>query len=205
MKLLPLAGGLALAAALVTITVRPTEAEPLVAPAAAASAPVDLQVDGGHSSVVFRIKHNEAAYFYGRFNDISGAITYDAADASKCKVQIDIDAASVDTNSEKRDQHVLSPDFLDAKQFPRLSFESTKVVEKGGLLVATGTLTMHGAKQEVTIEIEKTGEVEGRRGGKIYGFHTQFELDRTEFGMDNMVGPLGKEIVVMVGIEARGA
>ena len=123
MKLLPLAGGLALAAALVTVTVRPTEAEPLAAQPTTASAPVDLTVDGGHSSVVFRIKHNGAAYFYGRFNEVSGAIVYDAGDASKCSVEIDIDAQSVDTNSEKRDQHVLSPDFLDAKQFPRLSRE----------------------------------------------------------------------------------
>jgi len=204
MKFMPLAGGLALAAAFVTLTVRPTEAEPLAAQPAPASAPADLKIDGGHSSVVFRIKHNGAAYFYGRFNEVTGTIVYDDGDASKCSVEIDINAESVDTNSSKRDQHVLSPDFLDAKQFPRLAFKSSKVTEKGGMLVATGTLEMHGTKKEVTIEIEKTGEGEGR-GGKVYGFHTQFEVDRTDFGMDNMVGPLGKEIVVMVGLECKGA
>lgn len=202
----PLTGGLLAATLLLTaLATAPLDATPAPTAPARASAPLELSVDGGHSSCVFRIKHMGAAYFYGRFNQMEGSIVYDAEDASKCSVELTIDAESVDTNSDKRDQHVLSPDFLDAKQFPRLGFKSTKVESKGGLLLATGMLEMHGAKKEITIEIEVTGEAEGRRGGKVYGFHTSFTVDRTDYGMTNMVGPLGEEIVVMVGIEARGA
>ena len=206
MMLRSLACGLVAAPLLVAALSSPRlDADPAPAPASAGAGPVELAIDGGHSSCVFRIKHMGAAYFYGRFNRMEGSIVYDAEDASKCSVEITIDAGSVDTNSGKRDEHVLSPDFLDAKQFPRLAFKSSKVEAKGGLLVATGTLEMHGAKKEVTIEIEKTGVAEGRGGGRVYGFHTTFTIDRTEFGMKNMVGPLGEEVVVMVGIEAKGA
>lgn len=173
--------------------------------AGAAAAPEAFVVDGGHSSILFRIQHMNAGMFYGRFNEVEGKLTLDEAQPGNSSVEVTVQAASVDTNSTKRDQHVTSPDFLDAKQFPRLAFKSSKVEAKGGLLVATGTLEMHGAKKEVTIEIEKTGVAEGRGGGRVYGFHTTFSIDRTEFGMKNMVGPLGEEVVVMVGIEAKGA
>jgi polyisoprenoid-binding protein YceI len=199
------AGLLATTLSLALVSAPRLDADPAAAPALTSAGPVELAVDGGHSSCVFRIQHMGAAYFYGRFNRLEGSIVYDADEASKCSVELTIDAGSVDTNSDKRDQHVLSPDFLDAKQFPRMAFKSSKVEAKGGLLVATGTLELHGAKKEVTIEIEKTGVAEGRGGGRVYGFHTSFTIDRTDFGMTNMVGPLGKEVVVMVGLEAKGA
>ncbi len=112
-----------------------------------------------------------------------------------------IKAGSVDTNSSNRDKHVLSPDFLDAKQFPELKFKSKKVERDGAVWRATGDLQFHGTQQEVTIDFEMTGEGKGRRGEALMGFHARFEIDRTEWGMEYMVGPLGKDIEITVSLE----
>lgn len=201
MKILISAVTLIATTALVASQYNPTTATSTVEPAPAATAAKNLKIDGGHSSVLFRIKHNKTAYFYGRFNEISGGIVYDEADPSKSSVEISIKAASVDTNSEGRDKHILSPDFLDAKQFPTLEFKSTKIQREGAVWQATGDLKFHGTQQEVTLEFEKTGEGKGRRGENLFGFHTRFTVDRTEWGMEYMVGPLGEEIEITVSLE----
>ena len=205
MRLLPVAGALALATALLAPLAPSTDAAAPLAPEAVPAAPLELTVDGGHSSVVFRIQHMGAAWFYGRFNEVSGEIVYDEATPAKSSVSITIPAMSVDTNSEKRDQHVTSPDFLDAKQFPELSFESKTVEKAGDLMKVTGELSMRGVKQDVSFDIEKTGEGKARGGAKVVGFHTTFTVDRTDFGMTyGSGGPLGDEVELMISLECRG-
>ena len=202
MKSIPIATSLLLAtAALYLSPLNLTQAKssaPVTSPVSEAKT---LTVDGGHSSVLFRIQHMKAAYFYGRFNDVSGEIVLDEADPSKCKVKITIAADSVDSNSGKRDEHIKSPDFMDVKQFPAMEFISKKVERTGGVWKVTGDLEFHGANKEITVEFEKTGEGPGRGGATVYGFHSRFEIDRTDWGMDFMVGPLGKEIELTISLE----
>lgn len=165
----------------------------------------ELKVDGGHSSVLFRIQHLNAAYFYGRFNEVSGNIVYDEANPSKSSVEIEVKAGSVDSNSANRDKHILSPDFLDAKQFPTLKFTSKSVEKEGALWKATGELAFHGTQHEVTLEFEKTGEGPGMRGGTVMGFHTRFTIERSDWGMDLMQDKLGNEIELTISLEAIGS
>src|SRR5262245_25594216 len=82
-------------------------------------------VDTVHSSVIFRLKHLNTSYAYGRFNDFSGSITYDAAKPEASTVQLTIKTTSVDTGNEGRDKHLRSPDFLECEKFPEMSFAST--------------------------------------------------------------------------------
>ena len=156
-----------------------------------------------HSSVLFKSKHNDVSWFYGRFNELSGTIVYDPADVSKSKVTMEVAAESVDTRNEKLDQHLKSPDFFDAVQFPVIAFESTKVASAGeGRLAVTGDLVLHGVMKEVTVELEHVGSADGRRG-KLVGFHGVFTIDRTEFGMTyGADGGLGKEVELTVSVEA---
>lgn len=181
---------------------REAGATPAPQPAEPAAAPVAYAIDGVHSSIVFRIKHNDAAWFYGRFDQISGELLFDEADPSKSSVKVVVTADSVNTGNAKRDQHVKSPDFFDAKQFPELTFQSTEVSRDGGMWKVKGTLDFHGVKKEVAVEFEKTGEGEGRGGAKLIGFHGTFSIRRSAFGMDFMMGGLGDQVDLTVSLEA---
>jgi polyisoprenoid-binding protein YceI len=204
MKLLSIAGALALATALVVPAFNASAAPKAAAPTPALAA-LKLAVDGTHSSMVFRIRHMNTSEFYGRFNRIGGDVVFDEAEPSKCSVKVTIAAESVDTNDEKRDQHVKSPDFLDAKQFPELSFTSKRVAKVGDLWKVTGDLELHGVKQELTAEFEKTGESEARGGGQLVGFHTRFTIDRTKWGIVYGEGALGKDIEISLSLETQGS
>ncbi len=173
--------------------------------AGAAAAPEAFVVDGGHSSILFRIQHMNAGMFYGRFNEVEGKLTLDEAQPGNSSVEVTVQAASVDTNSTKRDQHVTSPDFLDAKQFPTISFKSEEVSREGGLWKAKGMLNLHGVSKPVSFEFEKTGEARGRGGKKVVGFHAELEVDRTKFGMDYGTESLGAKLKLIVSLEAGAA
>jgi polyisoprenoid-binding protein YceI len=169
----------------------------------AARAAETFDIDGVHSTAVFRVKHLNAAPFYGRFNDISGAFTYDAEKPAASSFEVTIKAESVDTNSERRDNHVKSPDFLNAKQFPTITLKSKSVKKTGeNTLQATAELALHGVKRDVTVDIEHVGGGDrGPRFGFRRGFDVAFTFKRSDFGMDFMLEGLGDEIRLMVGIE----
>ena len=170
---------------------------------AGAASAADYAIDGAHSSAIFRIKHFNTANFYGAFKDVSGSLTYDAANPGASSIQVEIKAESVDSRISGRDDHIKSPDFLNAKEFPTITFQSTKVTAKGDDLEVTGNLKMLGRSQEITFTAVKTGEGTNPRSQKeIIGFEAQFTVDRTQHGMTNMVGPLSKEIGFILAIEA---
>ena len=171
----------------------------LATPMAAA----EYSIDGTHSSALFKVKHLDTAYFYAMFKDVSGTISYDAADPSKSSIEVTIASGSVDSRSGQRDDHIKSPDFLNAKQFPTISFKSTSVKASGDDLTLTGDLTLHGVTKAVTVQAKKTGEGKHPRSGKdMIGFHASFTVDRTAHDMDFMVGPLAKDIEFVLSIEA---
>ena len=165
------------------------------------------QIDTGHSMVLFRAKHNGVAYNYGRFNEFTGKITMDETDISKSMVEFEVKTASVDTANEKRDQHLRSPDFFSAKQFPVITFKSTKVNMKEGaedVLEVTGDLELLGVKKSITVDVEITGKGKGRQGESLIGFESIFTINRSEFGMTYGVGgPVSDAIRLIVSIEAK--
>jgi polyisoprenoid-binding protein YceI len=183
----------------------------LAAPAAAAEpatpvAPAAAQtwrVDGVHSSIVFRVKHMGVANFYGTFGQFGGSIVLDEEDPSTSSVELTVQADSVDTRNAKRDQHAMSPDFLNAKEFPEISFKSTRIAAAGeGQWTLEGELTLHGVTQPVSATAELTGMVEGGKGG-LAGFESRFEFKRSDFGMDNLLDALGDEVGVIVSLEVQ--
>lgn len=159
-------------------------------------------VDGGHSSVVFRVSHLGASNFYGRFNKIDGNFTYDAEHPEKSNFEISIDPDSVDTNNERRDGHLKSPDFLNVKQFPELKFKSKSLKKSGDKWELLGDLTLHGVTKEIKAEFDWVGTAE-MRGTMKGGFDAIFTVKRSDFGIDYMPDGLGDEIKIMVGIEGN--
>ena len=90
--------------------------------------------DPAHSSVIFRVKHMNTSYAWGRFNDIAGTFSLDEADPSKSHARIQVKTASIDTGQPNRDQHLKSPDFFNAVQYPTITFTSKSGRQGGNAL-----------------------------------------------------------------------
>jgi len=176
-------------------------------PALAAAETAIYKVDANHSSVGFTIRHF-VSNVPGRFGDFSGVIKYDKQNPAASSVELTVQAASIDTDNEDRDNHLRSADFFDVQKYPTLTFTSTKVAARDAdTLDVTGNLTLHGATREVTIPVEVLGTMKGPRGEKA-GFETSFTLNRKEYGIvwnrvfDAGSTLLGDEVRVNVSVEA---
>jgi polyisoprenoid-binding protein YceI len=174
--------------------------EKIKAPAAKADAKAGktYAVDPVHASVVFKIKHLNASNFYGTLNDISGSFTTGATFSADVKVKAD----SVDSRNDKRDQHIKSPDFFSAKEFPEMSFTAKDLAASGNDgWKGTGQLTFRGVTKPVEVEIKKTGSGPGMQGGEVAGIETSFTFKRSDFGSTKLIGPLSDEVTIIVALE----
>ena len=162
----------------------------------------DWEIDGVHSSVVFKVKHANLSWFHGTFNDVSGTLTLDDA-VDNCKVSVKIAAASIETRDGKRNEHLKGPDFFDAKQFADITFTGSKFKKAGDGYVVDGELVLHGVRKPLTIKVAKTGE--GEFQGRRMGFETMLVIKRSDFGMTYGVAEktLGDEVMVTVALEVK--
>lgn len=190
--------------------IRSTAAALTLAAAALFASPATLQaetavyeVDGSHSSVLWKIFHMNVSDFYGRFNDVAGKVALDDADPSKSSVQITLKADSIDSGNEKRDQHIKGPDFLNAKQFPEITLKSTKVSKVDDKTYAVDAdLTLHGVTKPVSFKFTLTGTTKHPRSGKeVAGGRTEFTIKRSDFGINYMPQGLSDEITVIASVE----
>jgi polyisoprenoid-binding protein YceI len=175
----------------------------LVATGTWARAADTYTVDPVHSSISFMISHARISNIHGRFNDFSGKITIDTADPAKSSFALSIPIESIDTNNVKRDEHLRAPDYFNVKQFPTMSFQSTKVKAVDGGYEVTGDLTLHGVTKPVSFKL-KGGDkvVEFPKGTKRIGLVSTFSIVRSDFGVTAELGALGDEIPISIGIEA---
>lgn len=199
-RILALSAATIAAVAGIALYAVPSQATAGQAAKASASA---FNVDGAHSSVVFKIKHNDVAWFYGRFNDLKGVFTVEPESGA---IEITVNAESVNSGNEKRDNHLRSPDFFSSKEFPTITFVSKSLKKTGETTFdATGDLTLHGVTKEITVPVEVTGRGEGRRG-EIAGLHTTFTINRADYGMGYMQGRgLGDDVTLIVALEGGAA
>lgn len=179
----------------------------LLLPTAAARG-ADYALDEAHVSCVFSVSHMGFSYTYGMFRKVSGAFAFDKDQPEASRFQLAIDVDSIDTMNAKRDEHLKTPDFFDAEKFPQITFTSKKVEAGPAIggrpsLNVTGDLTMHGVTKEVTLPLQHLGEGPGPMGGTQCGFLCQTTLKRSDFGMANMVGPIGDSIGVTVSFEGN--
>ena len=160
-----------------------------------------FKIDPVHSSIVFSINYLGIADVYGRFNDVSGQVVFDKADPSKSSVEVSIPVESIDTNYDKRDQHLKSPDFFNAKQFPMIVFKSKSVEGTGDTYKATGDLLLHGVTKPLTLEIKRGSDGKGPEGEIRGGGETGFAIKRSDFGMNFMQGAVGDEVKVFLSFQ----
>jgi len=170
-----------------------------IVPAAVADT---YQLDPVHSTFMFKVKHLGASYVYGRFNESSGTFTLDAESPEKNRIEVEVKTKSIDTANEARDKHLRSPDFFNTTEFPTMSFKSTsfKKVDDSHFEV-TGDFTMLGVTKAITTTAEFVGTGEGGDGEIRAGLEAIFTIDRTDFGMNFMPGPVGTEVKLTVSVE----
>jgi polyisoprenoid-binding protein YceI len=167
-------------------------------------------IDPTHTTVDFKVKHLMAAKVRGSFKSFSGAI--DIADPIETSsVRVSIDAASIDTGTGDRDNHLRSPDFLDVENFPTLEFVSTAVRATSDGYEVDGELTIRGETRPVTLDMEYSGVVQDPWGNDKAVFSAGTKINREDWGL-TWNAPLeaggwlvGKEVTIEIELEAAKA
>ena len=160
------------------------------------------KLDAVHSGVHFKVQHFSSGYSWGRFNDFKGSLEWDDNDLAASKISIEVQADSVDSNNSKRDQHLRNADFLNAKEFPTIVFDSTSISPKDSqTYTMSGDLTLHGVTKTIEVELVKTGAGKDPWGGSRVGYETQFTVKRSDFGMTYNLEGIGDEIHMMISLE----
>lgn len=143
-------------------------------------------LDPSHSSIGFSVKHMVFAKVRGRFAAWTGAMVAGAdGDWSAAKVNVRIDATSIDTGVADRDAHLRSDDFFGAEEFPALTFESTRVEHDGGdHYRVIGNLTIRDITREVVLHAELGGLGKDPWGNQRVAFTAKASIDRYDFGLE---------------------
>ncbi len=166
-------------------------------------------IDSEHSEVGFRVKHL-VGKVPGRFTKFSGTIDFTPGKPKIWKVDAAIDPASINTDNEKRDNHLRSADFFDVAKYPAMTFKSTKItIDKSELIKLYGELTMHGVTKPVVLNLEIGGTITDPWGNQKAGFSAKGEINRKDFGivwnktLDSGGLILGDDITVNIELEAQ--
>jgi adhesin HecA-like repeat protein len=139
-------------------------------------------LDTTHSAAEFAVRHLMISTVRGRFKQFTGAGETNA-DGTLKSVEVAIDAASIDTNEGKRDEHLRSPDFFDAAGHPSLTFRSTSIDQKGSDIAITGDLTIRGMSRPVTLRGEFTAPVTDPWGNARAALAVSAKISRKEWGL----------------------
>ena len=166
------------------------------------------EVDASHTSVQFSVRHMMISNVRGEFTKLSGKAVGDVASPTAAVVEATVDAASVDTRNEKRDEHLKGPDFLDTAKFPTLTFKSTKVEKAGAGWKLTGDLTLHGVTKPVVLDVTNvTPPVKDPWGNTRIGAQATTKINRQDFGivfhkaLDGGGVLVGDEIAITIDVE----
>jgi polyisoprenoid-binding protein YceI len=173
--------------------------------AAQAAAPTgNWQIDPNHTSAGFSVRHLGVSTVRGAFSKVTGSAQYDPADPSKTSLDATIDASTVDTGVEMRNNDLRSPHFFDVAKYPTIIFhsKSTKVAAPGKLII-TGDLTMHGVTKEVVLDVDgPSAPIKDPMGkGQRMGASATTKVTRQDFGVSGAPGVVGDEISITIDVE----
>lgn len=175
---------------------------------APAFAQTKWEVDPAHSKVQFSISHMVISEVTGQFKSFSGDITTQGEDFSKAKIDFTIDVNSINTDNEKRDAHLKSPDFFDAKKYPYIKFKGNSLKKiNGNKYKLTGSLTMKDVTKQVVLDVIHGGTVKGMGGKTVSGFKITGKLNRFDYNLkwNNLLetggAVVGKDVDLLINLE----
>jgi polyisoprenoid-binding protein YceI len=143
------------------------------------------QIDGAHSSAGFTVRHMMVSNVSGAFTKLSGSVDYDADNLAQSRIEVTIEAASVNTRNEGRDKHIRTADFFDVENHPTITFRSKRVEKAGeGRLRVAGDLTLRGVTKEVVLDVEgPTPEIQQQSTFRM-GASATTRINRKDFGVN---------------------
>jgi polyisoprenoid-binding protein YceI len=189
---------LALAATLVAALAVPS-------PAATAT----WQIDPAHTAAGFSVRHLMIATVRGQFKGVTGAVLWDDQDINNSTVDVTIDANTVDTGEPKRDADLKSANFFDVKNYPTITFKSTKIEKiSAGKMKVTGNLTIHGVTKQVVLDVEgPSGAVKDPWGNTRVALNASTTVNRLDYGvkwnakMDSGGMVVGDDVNINIDLE----
>ena len=146
-----------------------------------------FEIDPSHSSVSFTVKHLMISNVRGEFGKVKGTASWEKPDYSDAKVDVTVDATTIDTRDAKRDGHLKSPDFFDVAKFPTLSFKSKRVekAKEKGHITLVGDLTIHGVTKEVAFDVTGPSPEQKTPFNTIaVGAEARAKINRKDFGLN---------------------
>jgi len=142
-------------------------------------------IDPDHSNIGFKVRHLMVSNVKGSFDKHTGTVEINDKDITKSKVEVSIDTNSINTNVQKRDDHLRSADFFNVAKFPTMTFVSKKIAQAGkDKLKVTGDLTLHGVTKEVVLDVEgPSKESKDPWGSLRKGATATTKINRKDFGL----------------------
>jgi polyisoprenoid-binding protein YceI len=168
----------------------------------------EWKLDPTHTLVEFSAKHLMISTVKGRIADVKGSIFIDEQNPQDSSVEATLNAASIDSRTEMRDQHLRSADFLDVEKYPQIRFKSTRIEGDRKEFKLTGDLTIRDVTREITLDVQFEGQTKDPWGGERVGFSANGKIDRRDFGLTWNVlletGGLtvGNDIKINIEVEA---
>ena len=172
--------------------------------AGGAAQAADYQIDkqGQHASVNFKISHLGYSWIYGRFNDFEGTFSWDADKPESSAINVTVNTESVDTNHAERDKHIRSEDFLNVAENATATFTSTGVEVTGdNSAKVSGDLTLNGVTKPVVLDANFIGEGDDPWGGYRAGFEGTTTLKMKDFDIAMDLGPASETVELIISIE----
>jgi len=175
----------------------------LAVSAAAAAQTGTWQIDPNHSAAQFSVRHLGVSTVRGAFMKVTGSAKYDTADPTKDSVEVSIDASSIDTRVQMRDNDLRSPNFLDVQKYPTITFQSKQTKSAGsGKLQIVGDLTIHGVTKEVVLDVDgPSAPIKDPWGNQRIGASASTKINRKDFGVNGAPGVVGDEISITIDTE----
>jgi polyisoprenoid-binding protein YceI len=161
-----------------------------------------IDTRGAHAFIQFRISHLGFSWLYGRFNEFEGHFTFDPDNPANSSVEVTIQTASIDSNHERRDNHLRNEDFLTVEEFPEAHFRSTAFRHlEGERFEMIGDLTLLGHTREINIEVEHVAAGTDPWGGYRRGFSGTTKFALADFGIDYDLGPEAEVVEIILDVE----
>jgi polyisoprenoid-binding protein YceI len=166
-------------------------------------------IDPAHTTIAFSVRHMMVSNVRGQFAKFNGHVDADPANPTAAKITASIDAASIDTANQKRDEHLRSPDFLDVAKFSAITFTSKKIEKAGeAKWKVTGDLTLHGVTREVVLDLsDVTPPIKDPMGNLRAGAEARTTINRQDFGvsfnktLDGGGLVVGDQIAITIDVE----
>lgn len=141
------------------------------------------KLDPAHTLVEFSAKHLMISTVKGQIGGVEGAILIDESDPANSSVEATLDARTLDSRIEQRDQHLRSADFLDVEKFPQIKFRSTDIQGDQQNFKLTGDLTIRDITRPITLDVTFEGQTKDPWGGERVGFSAKGKIDRRDYGL----------------------